>query len=377
VCDTLAVVGARGLLFAKNSDRPPDEPQIVERFPARPAGGTLRTQYLELVDPGASAFVGSRPTWLWGVEHGVNEHGVAIGNEKLYTTGRPKQRDDALLGMDLVRLGLERGRSADHAVEVMTGLIETHGQGGSGERDTHSPYDSSFLVADATSGWIVETCGRTWAARPIGPGASVSNRISLGTDWTRASADVAPGTDFQTYRHPLIPTTIADHRLAATTAWVTRGAADLDPELLMAALRDHGTGPWGGAGASDAVPPPVEPGADHRGITVCMHVRGQQNTTASMVVAVAPGAPPGIRIWAALGNPCVSVYLPFAFGAPVPGPVGDEHTWWRFARLRDRVEQDPAAITAIRAALAPVEAADGETDPDGTHLHDAFVALGV
>ena len=218
MCDTLAVVGVDGLLFAKNSDRPPDEPQVVEHFAARPAGGTVRTQYLELPDPGAAAFVGSRPTWLWGVEHGVNEHGVAIGNEKLYTTGRPKARAAALLGMDLVRLGLERGRSAEHAVEVMTGLIEAHGQGGSGERDSFSPYDSSFLVADATGGWIVETCDRTWAARPFRSGASVSNRISLGTDWTRASADVAPGTDFQAYRHPGIPTTIADHRLAATHA---------------------------------------------------------------------------------------------------------------------------------------------------------------
>ena len=102
--------------FAKNSDRPPDEPQVVEWFPARRPGTTLDTQYLELADPGACAFVGSRPTWLWGVEHGVNEYGVAIGNEKLYTTGAPKHRPPALLGMDLVRLGLERGRTADHAV---------------------------------------------------------------------------------------------------------------------------------------------------------------------------------------------------------------------------------------------------------------------
>jgi secernin len=374
VCDTLAVVGARGLLFGKNSDRPPNEPQVVERFAARPAGGTLRTQYLELSDPGAAAFVGSRPTWLWGVEHGVNEHGVAVGNEKLYTTGRPKNRPAALLGMDLVRLGLERGRSADHAVEVMTGLIEAHGQGGSGERDSDSPYDSSFLVADATGGWIVETCDRTWAARPIGAGASVSNRISLGTDWTRASADVAPGTDFQQYRHPAVPTTIADHRLAATARCVARGAAGLTPDAVMAALRDHGSGPWGGPD-SPVAPPPVDPGPDHRGVTVCMHVRGIQNTTASMVVEVPREDPPVIR--AALGNPCVSVYVPFAADGPVPELLGDEATWWRFARLRDRVEADPAAISTIRAALAPVEAALADGDADPSIVDAALAALGV
>jgi len=377
MCDTLAVIGPRGLLFGKNSDRPPDEPQVVARFPARPAGGTLRTQYLELPDPGAFAFVGSRPSWLWGVEHGVNEHGVAIGNEKLYTTGRPKDRPPALLGMDLVRLGLERGRTADDAVEVMTGLIETHGQGGSGERDTDSPYDSSFLVADATTGWIVETCDRTWAARPIGAGASVSNRISLGTDWTRASADVGPGTDFQQYRHPGVPTTIADHRLAATARCVARGAAALTGDDVIAALRDHGSGPWGGPDSPTAVPPPVDAGPDHRGVTVCMHVVGMQNTTASMVVEVPRGDRPAIRIRAALGNPCVSVYVPVAVDGPVPEVLGDEAGWWRFARLRDRVEADPARISEIRATLAPVEdsLAAGATDP--SIVDAALTALGV
>jgi hypothetical protein len=378
LCDTLAVVDARGLLFGKNSDRPPDEPQLVEWFPARPGGGTLRTQDLELPDPGSVAFVGSRPTWLWGVEHGVNEHGVAIGNEKLYTTGRPKARAEALLGMDLVRLGLERGRSADHAVDVMTALLEAHGQGGSGERDSFSPYDSSFLVADATGGWIVETCDRTWAARPIGTGASISNRISLGTDWTRASADVTAGTDFQSYRHPAIPTTIADHRLAATGRCVARGES-LDPTDVMAALRDHGTGPWGAPGDATAVPPPTDPGPDHRGVTVCMHVAGLQNTTASMVVAVGVDehdAGPRIRVWAALGNPCVSVYVPVPFGGPVPPMVGTEDAWWRVARLRDRIERDPGALAELRAALSPVEAAlaDGA---DATGWDRVLAGLGA
>ena len=358
MCDTLAVVDRRGLLFAKNSDRPPTEPQVVEAFPSRSPGGRVRTQYLELPDAGACAFVGSRPTWLWGVEHGVNEHGVAIGNEKLYTTGTPRARPEALLGMDVVRLGLERGHSAEHAVEVMTDLIETYGQGGSGERDTCSPYDSSFLVADRTGGWIVETCDRTWAARAIGAGASISNRISLHTDWTRASPDVDPGTDFQAYRHPRIPTTIADHRLRATGRCLAGdGSGPVATDAVIATLRDHGTGPWGAPGAVDAVPPPDEIGADHRGITVCMHARGQQNTTASMVVTVGEE----IHLRAALGNPCVSAYVPWSFASSVPAPLGDETTWWRFApAARPRSSTTPprsgrsgGSSPRSRAASAP------------------------
>jgi secernin len=356
MCDTLAVVGDEGLLFAKNSDRPPDEPQVVEHHAPRPSGGTLRTQYLEIPDDGAFAFVGSRPTWLWGVEHGVNEHGVAIGNEKLYTTGRPKDRAPALLGMDLVRLGLEQGRTADAAVEIITGLVERFGQGGSGEEHAFAPYDSSFLVADATGGWIVETCDRTWAARPIGAGAAVSNRIALDTSWTRASPDVAPGTDFGAFRHPRIPTSIADHRLAATSACVARGAAALDVSDLVATLRDHGTGPWGRPGEDIAEAPPREPGPDNSGVTVCMHVPGVQATTASMIVRVPRRGGP-IGIWAALGNPCVSVYVPISFGAPVPAALGSATTWARFAALRDRVDRDGSALGPIRTALEPLETA--------------------
>ncbi|MGZ6897907.1 MAG: hypothetical protein ACXVJZ_10775 [Acidimicrobiia bacterium] len=366
------MVGPDGLLFAKNSDRPPDEPQVVRSFPRRDGGprATVATQHLELPDPGAHAFLGSQPTWLWGVEHGVNEHGVAIGNEKLYTTGRPKAREPALLGMDLVRLGLERGRTADEALAAMTALLEMHGQGGSGERDSFEPYDSSFLVADASGGWILETCDRTWAARPIGAGAAISNRITLATDWTLASPDLDPGTDFQTFRHPRVPTSIADHRLAATRACVHRGA-DLDLGDLVATSRDHGSGPWGAPGDARAVPPPTDLGPDNAGVTVCMHVRGYQATTAAMVAAVPRAGAP--RVAVALGSPCASVFVPLADLVTVPPELSAPETWARFATLRDRVEADGGALADIRSVLAPLEQAWWEHPP--TELHDLDAAL--
>jgi len=346
MCDTLCVRTNDGMLFAKNSDRHPDEAQVVEWHDRRAAGTDLETQYLTIADADAHAFLGSRPTWLWGVEYGVNEHGVAIGNEKIWTVERPRDLPPALLGMDLVRLGLERARSAEDALTIITSLLERHGQGGSGEPHRDEPYFSSFLVADAAGGFVIETSNRTWAARPVGKGAAISNRISLTTDWTRASTNVDPGTDFDSWRWPGMPTAIADGRLAVTRAVVERGegATPLD---LARALRSHGCDH-----ALDALPGEVD--SDGNGFTVCMHRREwSSQTTASMIAELCVDALP--RAWVSLGNPCASVYLP-CFAGAVPPELAHAEQWQRFARLRDRIESEPDELKRARSRLAPVEA---------------------
>ena len=358
MCDTLCAIGGGRTLFGKNSDRPVAEVQVGEAHPARAGGGRLRTQYLEIDDAGAYALFGSRPTWLWGFEHGVNEHGVAIGNEKVWTVDDPHAAAPALIGMDLVRLGLERAKTADEAVDVMTSLLAVHGQGGSGEEDPPDPYWSSFLAADARRAWVLETSGRTWAARPVEDGAAISNRITLGTDWTRASSDVPAGADFDRWRNPGTPTGLADHRLAATRQCVATGTAALTAADIVATLRHHGERAWGAPGAdpADVSLPPTDVEDDWRGVTVCMHVRDYQATTASMVCELPSDGGAPLRAWIALGSPCVSVYVPaFPPGAVTP-ELGDPASWARFAALRDRVERDGGELAAVRAVLAPIEA---------------------
>jgi secernin len=346
MCDTLCVRTNEAMLFAKNSDRHPDEAQLVEWHDRRAAGAEVHTQYLTIADPGAHAFLGSRPTWLWGVEHGVNEHGVAIGNEKIWTVDRPRGLPPALLGMDLVRLGLERAVSADEALTVLTTLLERHGQGGSGEPHRDEPYFSSFLVADPNEGFVLETSNRTWAARPVGVGAAISNRITLTTDWTRGSSNLAANTDFDSYRWPRMPTAIADDRLARTRATVARGGATTAGDLACA-LRDHGR---------DRSPEelPDEIGADGSGFSVCMHRReSHSQTTASIIAELRQAAPP--RAWVSLGNPCSSVYVP-CFPPSVAPELAEAEHWRRFARLRDRVEASPERLAEVRSVLAVVEA---------------------
>jgi secernin len=382
VCDTVCVRLPDGMLFAKSSDRPVDEVQVLRWLGRRaPSDEPVRATHVTVPDAGAAALLGSQPTWMWGLEHGVNEHGVAIGNEKVWTVDDPHAAPPGLLGMDLVRLGLERGTTAEGALDAVVALLEAHGQGGTGEEGRDEPYWSSFLVVDGRGGWVLETSSRSWVAQPVGDGAAISNRLTVSTGWARSSPDVAPGADWDERRAPDAPTGIADHRLAATRACVARGAL-LTPAEAVAMLRDHGTGPWGAPGGpADAAPPPPpdDVGADWSGVTVCMHVRGYQCTTASMVADLPAADDAPTRVWASLGTPCTAIFLPVAvFGGPsrrgdgpadlavgpgavVPDVLGDAEAWRSFAALSRRVEasgdQGSAALAATRGVLAPVEAA--------------------
>jgi dipeptidase len=120
-CDTLVALPRATrdgvALFAKNSDRPPRECQRVVQLPrARHARGSrVRCQYLELPQvEETAAILGTQPYWLWGLEQGVNEHRVAIGNETVFTRSR-SARPVSSAWMSSPRL--ERGRSAAQALE--------------------------------------------------------------------------------------------------------------------------------------------------------------------------------------------------------------------------------------------------------------------
>ncbi len=197
MCDTLCVRHDGGMLFAKNSDRHPDEVQIVEwhaRAARRRRTATRSTS--RLPDPDAHAFVGSRPTWLWGVEHGVNEHGVAIGNEKIWTVDRPRDAPGraARYGPRAARprTGAHCRRSARRSSRRSSSSTDRADRA---NRISDEPYDSSFLFADARG-----RLGRRDMQSHVG-GASRRRTVprsriasSLTTDWTRASADIAAGT---------------------------------------------------------------------------------------------------------------------------------------------------------------------------------------
>jgi len=272
---------------------------------------------------------------------------------------------------------------------VLTGLLRAHGQGGSGEADQDDPYDSSFLLVDGRGGWVVETSGRDWVAAPFVDHVAISNRYTLGADWTRSSGSLAPGESVDAWHLDSVDTRLADHRLAATTACAI---ADPVPADAVATQRFHGTVPWGAPGRGDRPElPPSELGDDLSGITVCLHIPGYQGTTAAMVCSI-PADGASIRMWACLGSPCCGVYVPFVFGE-VPPVLSDLGVVGRFVRLRDLVEADHGLLVEVRRVLDPIESelweraasvAEGSSSDWSTlaelsrcRLDDALRVLGV
>jgi secernin len=165
---------------------------------------SLQLEYVSLPQTDVTfATLGASPYWCWGYEQGINEYHVAIGNEAIYTktfrdaaqayqTGRGPAL--GLLGMDLVRLALERSRSAAEAVEVIGSLVERYGQFGSGvptKDHAAGGYDNAFLVADPHEAWVFEAFGQQWAARRHIQGcASISNQASIRTAWDAQSSQL-------------------------------------------------------------------------------------------------------------------------------------------------------------------------------------------
>jgi len=303
MCDTLAttpaVTPSGAMLFAKNSDRERNEAQALETIPRRrhAPGSRLRVTYIEIDQaPETRACLISRPFWMWGAEMGANEHGVVIGNEAMHSH-IPAQRRRALIGMDLLRLGLERAATAAEAVEVITALLERHGQGGDCGHLGRFYYHNGFVIADPREAYVLETVGRWWAVERIQGVRALSNALSIGRQPTAMSATLsahaaAEGwTDadgrFDFAEQLIDPVRDAAGfgrgRCARATALLSPKAGRIGLADLQAVLRDHGA-------EADGDPDWSPSKTLHR--SICMHAgpgARRSQSVASMASDLTPG----------------------------------------------------------------------------------------
>ena len=310
MCDTLGMIKNGKAYFAKNSDRSPNEIQILEYHPPRTGlSGQVKVTYMSL--PQASETHGvllSRPAWMWGAEMGVNDCGLCIGNEAVFTLG--KYGKTGLTGMDMVRLALERCSTASEARDMLISLLAEYGQGGNCGFDHDFYYDNAFLIMDRKELFVLETAGKEWVWKAYDK-ASISNRLSIGTEGDAYSAGQAYDF-FKKHREPVYTTFSGSaHRRSQTQCSLQTAETTAD---FMKALQTHDEGvtnPFAAGSVSSA----------------CMHYGGMvgDHTTASMVADLNSPDPAGgkrMLIWATgTSCPCVSLFKPWIFGTTPSAPV--------------------------------------------------------
>jgi len=362
MCDTLVAVGdatADGtVILAKNSDREPNEAHVLSHVPraAHQHGAKVQCTYVEIPQVAETYEVLlSRPFWLWGCEMGINEFGVAIGNEAVFTK-EPYDKDPGLTGMDLMRLALERADTARGALDVIVKLLEAYGQGGNcGLRQTLY-YHNSFLIADPQQAWVLETAGKYWAAERVHGTRSISNGLTIGREWDLASPDLVDHAVEEGWCRSRSDFHFADcysdrvytplngcrARHRRSTELLNDHAGSITPQKMMAFLRDHGR--------KAKADPRWNPGRGLLMETLCVHAslgptRPSQSTGA-MVAHLTANLP---TCWlTGTSATCTGIFKPvYLDGAGLPdlgpeptGTYDPKSLWWRHERLHREVIRD-------------------------------------
>ena len=236
----------------------------------------------------------------------------------------------------------------------------------------------------AREAWILETSNRQWAARRIDSVGNVSNGLAIGAEWEHGSSDLVSHAaergwwsaggerlDFaRAYADPAVPEMVACPRRARAAERLAAATGRIDVGTMRAILRDHHD--------LGAVHRP-RPDGDPNFFTLCMHADPLDNTTASMIAALAEDPEEIHPIWVSLGSPCLGAFVPVYQDAEVPpllarvsaaeDPVSP---WWTMRRLLTLVEASPEEraplvqarwgafedAVAIRAADAQATARD-------------------
>jgi dipeptidase len=349
------------MLFAKSADCGVNEANAVVRIPRKRHVPGKAVRLTHLVIPQAEEtyeLLLTKAFWTYGCEIGVNEYGLAMGEEAVFTTEMEEEKD-GIIGPDLMRIGLERAKTCQEAIQVMTRLLEQYGQGGSAELKGNSHFDSSYIMADQEEAYVLETAGRRWAVKKVETVASISNMLGIGADWDAYSGgDVTPKTDWaRQYALPDVPPTLGSPvRQAITYNSLQACLGDITPKVIFEIMRHHGEG--------------YHPASAEAHRNICVHVGPQENRwwQADGVMVTEVGQD-GVIAWVTgtSGN-CVSIFKPVFLGVDLPdiGPYPTEHfdprsLWWKHELLH-------------RRAMADFERLVPEIRQDFDQLEDEFLA---
>ncbi|MHA1621550.1 MAG: C69 family dipeptidase [Candidatus Heimdallarchaeaceae archaeon] len=372
MCDTVVAVGKStkdgSIILGKNSNRVPNEVHNVEYVKGKKHEANAKVKCTYITIPQAKETYDVlllKPFWMFGCEMGSNEFGVTMGNEAVYS--KEPIRDTGLLGMDLMRLALERSKTAKGAIEIITNLLEKHGQGGQCTYNFKGrDYHNSFIIADTKEAWVLETADRFWIAEKVKGIRTISNILSIGREYDLIHPELIDHAINKGYCKNEDDFHFADNfrpkfrvyhllqesqprselfakgfdRQQCTTALLLRNKGKITPEDVMEVLRNHNIKPekeatWSASKAKADSP--------------CHHATGYtlpDQTTGSLVSHLKKD----IQVHWVTGtsSPCTStfkpVFLPNAGFSKKP-IVGDEKyndkaLWWQHEKLHRLVLLD-------------------------------------
>jgi secernin len=353
-------------LFGQNSNRRARSCQPLRRTLGRTyaAGERLRTQYLELPQARQTCTVlGSQPLGFWGYDHGVNEFQVAAGCTALRPT--LSCAGPGLLGTDLVRLILERCRSARHGVDLLTDLIERFGQGRYPGCPAQMEADHAFLIADGREAIAVEAAGPYWVYQEIGEVRAVSDARVMRQDWDRIAHGLAThaiaegwwpadgskldfagalGERYEELRAGL-------RRWGRATLGLQQQNGHIDTAFLRRLLSDHDEVSWEDWKPTLTIEEPI---------FLCQHAVGfaGPTTVASMVTRLSAKDTSLPLAWCAFGPPCSGIYFPIFLEGDLPEPftsagleVTAQSFWWRVYRAAEHLQSDSDSWALARESF--------------------------
>ncbi|TXT67351.1 MAG: Dipeptidase [Promethearchaeota archaeon] len=265
MCDTLVALSNctkdNSVLFAKNSDRVPNEAHNILYIPKQKheRNEKVKCTYISIPQvEETNAVLLLKPFWMFGCEMGANEYGVTIGNEAVWS--KEPYRKKGLLGMDLMRLALERTKSAQDALQVIVRLLEKFGQGGDcGYLHKNLFYHNSFIIADLKEAWVLETADKYWIAEKVKDIRAISNTLTIGTNYDLIHPNLISHAVKEGYCKSKSEFNFAESyiprfhikqifakgkdRIACTTEILREKKGKITPQLMMSALRNHNISP--------------------------------------------------------------------------------------------------------------------------------------
>lgn len=301
-------------------------------------------------------FVGNRTAGRWGLGMGINEYQVIVADNDAPSRDY-LDFEAGLHDNDMIRLILERAKTAREGVEIATKLVEKYGQAWNG---------IMFEIGDPNELWVVEVTGHRWAAKKyVNTVSARANQYQIEDDYDLCSADLVsfaikqgwvdknakkinfkkvynvlegyPSDNDLSKRTPVEKMYTTEMRYQRALSIMKNNFGKITMDTMMTASRDHYdtyTLPSGKVVNTNQVPfysTEYAQWEDHEFVKqfpkedvvksnlyirgVCSHDLGWGRTVSSGLLVARPNVPNELGLMLhSFSPPCNSVYVPFYVG---------------------------------------------------------------